>query len=86
MYMYLRNVRSADLDADELVDVWGGGGDEVHAGCEDVRLVQDAVPGGGGVEHGVAGEAQQAPVISGNITNINPHNIATLESSDNVST
>ena len=84
--MYLRNVRSGYLDADELVDVRGGGGEEVHAGCEDVRLVQDAVPGGGRVEDGVAGEAQQAPVISGNITNISPHNLDTLESSDNAST
>ena len=61
---------SADLYADELVDVGGGGGDEVHAGGEDVRLVEDAVPGGGRVEDRVAGEAQEAAVISVNINTL----------------
>ena len=52
-------------DAHQLVQVGGGGGDEVHPGAVDVHLVEDALPGDLG--------PQEAPTLERKLTSLIPN-------------
>ena len=50
-------------DADQLVEVGGGAGEQVHARAVDVHLVEDALPGGLGPQEAPAHEGELSPLI-----------------------
>ena len=52
-------------DAHQLVQVGGGGGDEVHPGAVNVHLVEDALPGDLG--------PQEAPTLERKLTSLIPN-------------
>ena len=66
MYLLPELVVSVDVagrDAHQLVQVGGGGGDQVHPGAVDVHLVEDALPGDLGPQEAPTLERELASLI-----------------------